>query len=150
MNSFRERDFRAAIRDLLEQTGAFDGVYLSGLPEDRGGSAAAAQAVSIEPAHTKGADASADDNGDLVMTCQIHLVILARHEDPQIRDESAERLLNVAAAALSGQSLGGALPGKTRVLEWSWEKPTAPERRISAVLELQYLVDGWSGFNIDE
>ena len=37
MTSFRERDLRQIVHDLLDQTGAFDGVYLSGLPERRGG-----------------------------------------------------------------------------------------------------------------
>jgi hypothetical protein len=151
VNSFRERDIRNSIHDLLEQTGAFDGVYLSGLPEDRGEAAADAQAVSIEPARTTSTDASDDDNGDLLMTCQVNLILLARHEDPQIRDEKVELLLDWAAAALSGQSLFGAtIPAKTRILAWTWQKPTAPERRITAVLEFQYLSTGWTGFNTDE
>ena len=151
MNTFRERDVRTAIQTLLEQTGAFDGVYLSGLPEDRGEAAADAHAVSIEPAGTTGADVSADDDGDLIMTCRVNLVFLSRHEDPQIRDENVEQLLNVAADALSGQSLDGAtLPAKTRIVLWTWQKPTAPERRITATLEFQYLVDGWAGFNTDD
>ena len=37
MTPFRERDVRQVVHDLLDQTGAFDGVYLSGLPERRGG-----------------------------------------------------------------------------------------------------------------
>ncbi len=36
MTPFRERDVRQVVHDLLDQTGAFDGVYLSGLPERRG------------------------------------------------------------------------------------------------------------------
>ncbi len=151
MNTFRERDIRTAIRDLLEQTGAFDGVYLSGLPEDRGEAATDAQAVSIEPSRTTSADVSDDDNGDLLMTCQVNLVFLARHEDPQVRDENAERLLDVAADVLSGQAIDGAtVPGKTRLVAWTWLKPAAPERRIAAVLQFQYLVEGWTGFNTDE
>jgi hypothetical protein len=121
------------------------------LPEDRGEAADDAQAASIEPARTTSADASADDNGDLLMTCQVQLVFLARHEDPQVRDENCEQLLNVAADALSGQSLFGAtIPSKTRIIAWTWQKPAAPERRIAAVLEFRYLVDGSTGFNTDE
>ena len=37
MTSFRERDVRQVVHDLLDQTGAYDEVYLSGLPERRGG-----------------------------------------------------------------------------------------------------------------
>ncbi|MGC8638733.1 MAG: hypothetical protein ACP5XB_02510 [Isosphaeraceae bacterium] len=151
MNTFRERDIRIAIHDLLEQTDAFDGVYLTGLPEARGEPADDAQAVSIEPSKTTSSDVSDDDNGDLLLTCQVDLVFLARHENPWVRDENVERLLNVAADALSGQSLGGAtIPAKTRIVAWTWQKPAAPERRITAALQFQYLVAGWTGFNTDE
>ena len=151
MNTFRERDIRHAIHDLLQQTGAFDGVYLAGLPEDRGEAATDIQAVSIDPSKTSGVDVADDQNSDLLMTCQVSLVFLSRHEDPQLRDENVELLLNVAASALSGQSLFGAtIPAKTRFVSWTWQKPTAPERRIMAVLEFQYLVDGWAGFNTEE
>ena len=63
----------------------------------------------------------------------------------------AELLLNVAADALGGNTLGGAaLPSRTRFLSWTWQPPSAPERRITAVLEFQYLVDGPTGFNTAE
>ena len=85
------------------------------------------------------------------MTCRLNLVFLARHEDPQVRDETAELLLNVAADALGGNSLGqAALPSRTRIQSWTWQTPAAPERRITAVLQYQYLVDGPTGFNTAE
>jgi hypothetical protein len=65
-----------------------------------------------------------------------------------VRDEAAEMLLNVAADALSGSTLDGmVLPSRTKIRSWSWHKPIAPERRIAAILEFQYLGDGWAGFD---
>ena len=85
------------------------------------------------------------------MTCRVNLTLLARHDDPQIRDETAELLVNVAANVLNGQSLAGAtLAGQTRFKSWSWEKAKPPERRITAVLEYQYLVRAWTGSNTAE
>jgi hypothetical protein len=85
------------------------------------------------------------------MTCRVHLTLLARHEDPQLRDEAAELLLNVTADSLGGNSFGGeTLPERTRIVSWTWQKPTAPERRITAILEYQYIVDGPTGFNTAE
>jgi hypothetical protein len=148
---YRERDIRERIRDVLEDTGAYDGVYLSGLPEDRGEPSGDARSISIEPAETAAAAPWDDTAGDQVMSCRVSLTIMARDEDPQIRDETAELLLNVAANALSGQALAGAtLPGMTRITSWSWQRPRAPERRIAAVLECRYLVQGWSGASTDE
>ncbi|WP_165221929.1 hypothetical protein [Aquisphaera insulae] len=85
------------------------------------------------------------------MTCQISLTLMARHEDPEIRDDIAELLLNVAANSLWRSNLGGAaIASKTRVRSWAWQPTDAPERRIKAVLEYQYLVDGLTGFNTIE
>ena len=151
MTPFRERDVRQVVHDLLDQTGAFDGVYLSGLPERRGGRAGESRSVCIEPAETTRSDPWDDLGGDPLLTCRLNLIFLARHEDPQIRDETAELLLNVAADALGGNSLAGAaIPSRTRIQSWTWQNPSAPERRITAVLEYQYLVDGWTGFNTAE
>jgi hypothetical protein len=136
------------IGDLLDQTGAFDGVYLSGLPEDRGETSGDIRAVVIEPDLTTRADPSDDFDGDPLLSCQVKLIFLARDEDPQVRDEAAELLLNVAADALGGNTLNGmVLPSRTKICSWSWHKPIAPERRITAILEFQYLGDGWAGFN---
>jgi hypothetical protein len=151
MSPFRERDLRQAVHDLLEQTGAFDGVYLSGLPERRGGRASESRVVCIEPAETTETDPSDDWQGSLLLNCRLNLVFLARHDDPQVRDETAELLLNVAADALGGNTLGGrALPARTRIRSWSWQPASAPERRLTAVLECPYLVDGPTAFNTSE
>jgi hypothetical protein len=151
MTPYRERDGRVRARDLLEQTGAFDGVYLAGLPEDRGIPSGDRSAAVIEPGDTALQTPWDDAGGDLLFTCRLNLTVLARHEDPQVRDEQAERLLLVAASTLGGASLGAAnLPGRTVLRAWAWQKPAPPERRIAAVLEYQYLVDGWAGLDTTE
>jgi hypothetical protein len=148
---YRERDGRALARDLLEQTGAFDGVYLTGLPEDRGQSSGDHRAAVIEPADTALSTPWDDAGGGLLFTCRLNITLLARHEDPQTRDELVEQLLYVAASTLGGNSLGAAsLPGRTVVRSWAWQPPVAPERRIASVLEYQYLVDGWPGLDTAE
>jgi hypothetical protein len=148
---YRERDIRNAIRDALEQTGAFDGVYLTGLPEDRGEASGQTRVAVIEPWETVCSDVWDDTTGDLVMTGRMNLWFLGRNDDPQIRDETTELLLNVAASALNGQVLAGAtLISQTRIRSWSWHKARPPERRIMAVFEFQYLVNDWTGLNTTE
>ena len=151
MPSPRERDVRAAIRDLLDAAGAFDGVYPAGLPEDHGERSGDLRAAAIEPVGTE-VDAQGDDvAGALTASATIALTLIARDDDPEARDAAAEHLLYVAADALNGVSLAGAtLPASTRIRSWSWRKAVAPERRIEAVLAFQYLVEGWAGFDASE
>ena len=75
-------------------------------------------------------------------------MLLYRHEDPQLRDEGAELLLDTAANALNGQSLAGwTFPPTTRITQWDWQPPTVPERRINAVFFYQYIVEGWDEYD---
>jgi hypothetical protein len=147
----RERDVRGAILDILDSTGAFDAVYAGGLPEDRGERSGDRRAAAIEPGETRLAGLGDDVSGALAATATVTLVVLARDDDPAARDDAAELLLHTAAAALNGRPLAGlALPGSTCVRSWAWRKPVAPERRIEAVLEFRYLVEGWNAFDLSE
>ena len=68
--------------------------------------------------------------------------------DPQLRDEGAELLLDTAANALNGQSLAGlTLPQTARVIQWDWQPPTVPERRINCVFSYQYIDEGWDAYD---
>jgi hypothetical protein len=144
----RERDVRIAIRDALVETGAFSDVWLSGLPENYGGAASDLTAAAIEPASTTlttGWDTQLA--GGLDYTARLHVTLLARHDDPQLRDDLAEQLLNTLHDAINGQSLAGyTLPGKTYVQSWTWQPPAPPERRIQAVATFAYLVT-WAGWD---
>lgn len=142
MSKSYERDVRIAVRDLLDATSAFDGVYLSGLPETRGERGGDLQAAAVEPDETTASCNWDDASGPRIMTARATIVLMARDEDPQTRDEMAERLLETAIAALNGRSLAGkTLPEWTGIQSWAWRKPNPPERRIEAALEFRYLVE---------
>ena len=94
------------------------------------------QAVAIEPWETTQTEPWDDYGGDPLLTCRLNLIFLARHEDPQIRDEMVELLLNVAADALGGNSLGGAgIPARTQIKSESWQKAkVGPSGKLESVL----------------
>lgn len=147
----RERDVRNAIQAALMATGAFSGVWITGLPEKCGQGASDLTAAAIEPVGTTcttGWDSAPAGNLDYTATCTVTL--LARHPDPQLRDELAEQLLDYLNNAINGQSLAGfTLPQKTMVTEWRWETATVPERRIAATISFAYLVT-WESFDISQ
>jgi len=69
-------------------------------------------------------------------------------QDPQLRDEGAELLLDTAANTLNGQSLAGlTMPALTRFSGWTWKDATPPERRIIASFSYQYIVEGWESYD---
>jgi hypothetical protein len=145
----RDRDVRNAIQAALVATGAFDAVYVWGLPEDYGSGASNMALAVIEPESSAQEDRwDAAPTGDLIVTSRATITLIFRAEDPQIRDEAAELLFDTAANALSGQSLAGfTVPGLTRFVSWKWQPPTAPERRITAVFSYQYIVPGWDEYD---
>ena len=146
----RERDVRNAIQSALQATGAFDGVFDWGLPEDYGSGASNASIAVIEPESSSQDDRwDASPDGGLIVTSRVTLTLIARAEDPQLRDEAAELLFDTAANALNGQSLAGlTLPGLTRFASWRWEKPAPPERRIASIFSYQYIVEGWDSYDV--
>ena len=147
----RERDVRNAIKTALLATGAFSDVWLSGLPESCGRAASDLTAAAIEPSATSlttGWDAQLA--GGLDYTARLTVTLLARHEDPQLRDELAEQLLSTLHNAVNGQSLAGfTLPAKTLVQSWSWQPASPPERRIAATVSFSYLVT-WEGWDTSQ
>lgn len=144
----RERDFRNALKAALEATGEFDEVTLIGLPETDGGSAASdALLAAIQPGRTSmltGWDAA--PAGGRAFTCQFLVTILARRSDPELCDDLAEQLLDVARNAVDGQALvpGFNEPQKTMATGWAWLPRTAPERRIAITITYNYVQDGWA------
>jgi hypothetical protein len=145
----RDRDVRNAIRDALIATGAFDGVWIWGLPEDHGIGASQLAAAAIEPESSTQEDHwDSAPGGGLIITSRVTLTFLQRNDEPQLRDEAVECLFNSAANALNGQSFGGlTLPQLSRFLLWRWEKPVAPERRITSTFSYSYIVEGWTAYD---
>jgi hypothetical protein len=141
----RDRDVRNAIHDALVATNAFDGVWITGLPEDYGQSASSLSAAAIEPVSTAQEDRwDAAIGGDLLATSTVAITLLVRKEDAQLRDEACEDLVDVAGDALNGISLANlTLPQTAKITGWSWQPPAAPERRIKATYSYQYIVPGW-------
>jgi hypothetical protein len=145
----RDRDVRNAIQQALTDTDAFNGVHVWGLPEDYGSGSSEQAAVWIVPQSSRQEDLwdAAPDAG-LVISTRIGLLLAYRHDDPQTRDEGAELLLDTAANALNGQSLGGLIfPQTARITGWDWQPPASAERRIQATFSAQYIVEGWDSYD---
>jgi hypothetical protein len=148
----RDRDVRNAIHDQLVATGAFDGVWIWGPPEDYGTAASSLAAVAIEPESGSQEDRwDAGPNIGLEITGRVTLIFYSRNDDPQLRDEAVERLLYTAADALQGQCLAGlTVCDRTRFTSWNWQPATAPERRIVSKFTYTYLVSGWERLDDSE
>jgi hypothetical protein len=141
---------RNAVVTALQATNAFDGVFVWGLPEDHGtGSSKQAEAI-VTPQSSRQEDLwDAAPAGGLVITSQVAITLFYRNEDPQLRDEGAELLLDTTANALNGQSLGGlTFPQTTRITQWNWPPPASVERQIQTVLSYQYIVEGWESYDV--
>lgn len=148
----RDRDIRAAIRDALAATRCYDGVYLSGLPEDFGQSSGRLLVAVVEPggARVESPWDAAPEEG-LVVRGSAALTLIARHEDPEIRDQDAEWLVAIACNALNGQTLAGVTsPQFSMVESWRALPAQAPERRFQATFNYLYFVEGVNNFNTVE
>ena len=151
--SVRDRDVRQAAKDALNATGQFDAVYLSGLPEDYGQAAGQLRVAVIEMGNEFRVNDlwdSAQDGG-LTVDGEAHITVLVRDQDPQVRDELAELLINVISNTLNGVAMDSWTTEQTSfVMRWRPIPSQAPERRMMAVYEYQYFVEGWTSFNTTE
>lgn len=146
-----EADVLAAAKAALEATNAFDRVYLGALPDARGQSSRDLAAAAILPIQGT-ASGLADDVTSGMMLCRMtfSVVVMARAEDEEDRYRMAGRLLAITENAINGRSLAGlTLPPTTRVASWTWERDSAPERRVRATVSCDYLTPSWTGFNTD-
>lgn len=152
----RDRDVRNAVQAALVATDAFDvsvnagaAVWIWGVPADWGTASSNKAAAAIVPMSSRQEDLwDAAPAGGLVITSRLGIVLLYRDNDPQLRDEGAELLLDTTANALNGQSLAGlTFPQTTRIIQWDWQPVTVPERRIQAILSYQYIVPDWDGYD---
>ena len=148
----RDRDVRNAVQAALVATNAFDpeAVFIWGLPEDYGTGASKACAAALVPQSSRQEDLwDAAPAGGLVITSRLGITLLNRNDDPQLRDEGAELLLDTTANALNGQSLAGLTFNQTtRITQWDWQPPASAERRIQAILTYQYIVEGWDEYDV--
>jgi hypothetical protein len=148
----RDRDVRNAIQAALMATSAFDAVWIWGLPENYGSAASQMTAAAIEPQSSSQDDKwDSQTSGGLVVTSRVGITFLYRADDPQVRDEGVELLLDTAANALNGTDLipGFTIPAWTRFRSWTWQEPQPPERRIISAFEYQYEIDGWDVYDVN-
>src|SRR4051794_41027282 len=119
MISFRERDVWVAAKGLLDDLGIFDNVYISKGhanhdPEDR-------RSAEITPYDGSATSAYDGTDGPMEVESRVQIVIYVSEPDDQARDAIAELLLNSAANALNGQSIGNLTwPGFTHITNWRW------------------------------
>jgi hypothetical protein len=147
----RDRDILEAAHDLLAATGEFDGVYLTGLPEEKGRPSGHRNACAL--AVLDWDDTSfAEDQSQTAITRKVRwaVTLMARREDPDARDRELDRLAQVAMNTLDGVSLAGlTFPAQTKLKKGRYEKPAPPERRLTVTGEFAYLVTGYGGHATD-
>jgi hypothetical protein len=139
----RDRTLLRVAADLLEATGQFDAVVTTGPPEERGRSAADDRMACLE---LQGWEED-DQANDYDATTQHRLVtflllVIVRIDDADLRDDEADRLVQVASNALNGTSLLGVTqPSGTRLRRGRWLPPAGDERRVAVQGQFTYLID---------
>jgi hypothetical protein len=137
----RDRDIRNAMRTLLLATNAFDDVLIGRDTEDYAASAVGGNTCKIVPLEDR-QKGMWDEGDELEMVVKVKLIFGARNEDPQIRDEEAERLYNVARNTLNDVSIASlTMPAFTGFDSAKWMKPEHPSRQIETIFIYRYFVD---------
>lgn len=137
----RDRDIRNAIRDALLATGAFDEVVLARQEDDYTTVGIESRKLIIEP-FDQGmmyqSDYAAIEN--LMVDSRLKLSFLSRADDPQIRDERLEAMVNVAYNTMIGVCwLGLTFPAFTQFVQHAkWLPPKHPVRRADAIYSYRY------------
>jgi hypothetical protein len=141
-------DILGDARDRLVATGAFDGVYRSAAPEDRGRKSADRYAAVVSAASWEEVDPY-DDEREVQSERRVAwtLTLIARDDDPELREKALARLLAVAQDALDGVALGPGItiPGWTRLRKGRYLPAEPPEQRMAVSGEFAYWVEGYAG-----
>lgn len=140
--AFRDRHMLKLIAAALVATGEFDDVRTSGPPEERGTPSEESRLATLELKGWREEDQS-NDYAAVIQdrTITFTLVIAVRHEDPDLRDDEADRLCQVCANAINGRSFGGVnIPDHTRLLSGVYHPAQSPERRLTCQGRLVYSV----------
>jgi hypothetical protein len=138
-------DVLEAVRDAIEATGEFDGVFLPDLPEERGTSSGDGNAAWVSPLNWDESD-EFQDPGDLAVLVRKvgwTLTLMVRRGESLARGRELSRLVAVCQNAVSGQSVGGlTIPAWTRLKSGRWEKARPPEQRLVSAGTFAYVVEG--------
>jgi hypothetical protein len=148
----REHDVRLDAIAKLIATNAFDDVYAYSAPEDRGQKAGELRAAVVAPIN---GDSSVewDDmtTGRPLCKMTFNVTVIARHDDPETRDGTADLLLSVVRNALNGKSLAGlTFPQTTLVKGPTWLPEKSAERQVRCVVQTSYEAPAWNAFNTSE
>ena len=134
-------------RDRLAALGVFDGVYRSALPEDKGQSSGDKLAAVVAPGDWDEVD-ERNDEETVQSTRRVRwaLTLIARDDDPELREAALDDLLSASQNALDGVSLAGVtIPDWTRLRRGRYEPSQSPEQRMTVVGEFAYWVEGFDG-----
>lgn len=142
----RDRTILRLIADALAATGEFDEVCTTGLPERTGRTAGDARLASLELVSFKERELATDpDTAPRERTVRYHCYLLVRVEDPDARDDEVDRLANVAANAVDGQTFAGITLRSFTTLDAGQYLPAAaPERRLVMTGQFVYLLDSYA------
>lgn len=136
----RDRDIRNAMHDLLMATNAFSDVLIGRDLEDYA-PGSIGDSCKIEPMEER-SKGMWDQGDDLEVHVKVKVTFTSRNDDPQLRDEGAERLYNTAKNVLNDVSLAGlTMPAFTSFDQARWLKPTHPARQVEAVFSYRYFND---------
>jgi hypothetical protein len=155
----RDKDVRLAIKKLLEETNQFNLVSLKGLPAQKGAPAGDLAFAVIQPDTINQMDRW--DSGEealnalapigLEITSTVLVTVMSRNEDPQIRDERAENLAELAINTIQGKALAGlTCPDLTRFVNARFLPEKPPERRVVLLFRYVYILDGWAAYDVDK
>jgi hypothetical protein len=148
----RDKDVRLAMKTLVEATGEVDEVSLKGLPTEWGSRAGQYKFVVIQPDTMVQQDLwDGRDCTGLLVTSTCLITVLARDEDPQVRDELAERLVSIIINQIQGKQLALlSNPDHTRFVRARFLPPKPPERRVVMTMTYDYILDSWWAFDSDD
>ncbi len=149
---YRDMDILKEVVRLLHATKEFDRVEPCSPPDTSGWSASAWFMVGVEIESVQETDLW--DGGattGILMASTLRLTFAGRASDPIHRDETLDRLVNVAAKALSGQSLLGlTFCDMTKFTSHKWQPAKDSERRVISQFAYRYDIAGWSGFDTSD
>ena len=153
--SFRDRQVLARLADVIAVADAagvggsgFHEVRTNGLPEDVGASAEHYRKVSMDVVGWTERDLFSEPGRAVTVerTAEIRVVVHVRDQDPDARDDEADRLANLASNSVHQASLEGWLVAdKSHLRRGRYAAATGVERRIELTGQICYLVDSAAG-----
>lgn len=146
----RDRKILKVIASLLRDASEFGLVTTSGPPEVHGQSAEHARLAGLELSDfVETSEYSDHDASYLIRVVQYILHIYVRDQDPDVRDDEADRLYNVATNALSGVGYeADVIPERSWLRRGQYLPADGIERRLRVLGQFVYTVPNWASHDI--